>query len=203
MPDIPLLYSRWDALSTQNDGFVKKISEFISKKVADKLSGMCKTEKEEYDKYWDDISPFIKFGCLKDDKFCEKMNDYILFKNLEGKYLTLPECLEVKPTDEETPEADSTEKSGGAADENREAQSGGAVDENGEAVQSGEAADENGETVQSGGAVDENGEKVEAEIVSEEPAGLEVLAFIVSVRSASMRRNLTPSFLDSSWEMKG
>ena len=62
---------------------------------------MCKTEKEEYDKYWDDISPFIKFGCLKDDKFCEKMTDYILFKNLEGKYLTLPECLEVKPVDGE------------------------------------------------------------------------------------------------------
>ena len=85
----------------QNDGFVKKISEYISKKVADKLSGMCKTEKEEYDKYWDDISPFIKFGCLKDDKFCEKMTNYILFKNLDGKYLTLPECLEIKPLDEE------------------------------------------------------------------------------------------------------
>lgn len=166
-PDLPLNVSR---SALQNDGFVKKISEFISKKVADKLSGMCKTEKEEYDKYWDDISPFIKFGCLKDDKFCEKMNDYILFKNLEGKYLTLPECLEVKPTDEETPEADSAEKSGGAADENREAQSGDAVDENGGAVQGGDAADENGETVQSGGAVDENGQKVEAEIVSEEPA---------------------------------
>ena len=69
--------------------------------MADKLSGMCKTEKEEYEKYWDDISPFIKFGCLKDDKFCEKMTDYILFKNLDGKYMTLPECLEVKPIDVE------------------------------------------------------------------------------------------------------
>ncbi len=108
-PDLPLNVSR---SALQNDGFVKKISEYISKKVADKLSGMCKTEKEEYDKYWDDISPFIKFGCLKDDKFCEKMTDYILFKNLEGKYLTLPECLEVKP----------------AASEN-------AVDENGEKVE--------------------------------------------------------------------
>lgn len=97
-PDLPLNVSR---SALQNDGFVKKISEYISKKVADKLSGMCKTEKEEYDKYWDDISPFIKFGCLKDDKFCEKMTDYILFKNLEGKYLTLLECLEVKPTDQE------------------------------------------------------------------------------------------------------
>ena len=95
-PDLPLNVSR---SALQNDGFVKKISDYISKKVADKLAGMCKTEKEEYDKYWDDISPFIKFGCLKDDKFCEKMTDYILFKNLEGKYLTLPECLEVNKID--------------------------------------------------------------------------------------------------------
>ncbi|MDE6014167.1 MAG: molecular chaperone HtpG [Acetatifactor sp.] len=109
-PDLPLNVSR---SALQNDGFVKKIAEYISKKVADKLSGMCKTEKEEYDKYWDDISPFIKFGCLKDDKFCEKMNDYILFKNLEGKYLTLPECLETKPTDVE-------EAEGSAVDENGE-----------------------------------------------------------------------------------
>ena len=95
-PDIPLNVSR---SALQNDGFVTKISEYISKKVADKLAGMCKTEKEEYDKYWDDIAPFIKYGCLKDDKFCTKMNDYILFKNLDGKYMTLPECLEVKPID--------------------------------------------------------------------------------------------------------
>ncbi len=91
-PDLPLNVSR---SALQNDGFVKKISDYITKKVADKLSGMCKTDKESYEKYWDDISPFIKFGCLKDDKFCEKMNDYILFKDLDGKYLTLPECLEV------------------------------------------------------------------------------------------------------------
>ena len=97
-PDLPLNVSR---SALQNDGFVKKISDYITKKVADKLSGMCKTEKEEYEKYWEDISPFIKFGCLKDDKFCEKMTDYILFKNLDGKYLTLPECLEVKPIDTE------------------------------------------------------------------------------------------------------
>lgn len=90
-PDLPLNVSR---SALQNDGFVKKISDYITKKVADKLSGMCKTDKENYEKYWDDISPFIKFGCLKDDKFCDKMNDYILFKNLDGKYLTLPECLE-------------------------------------------------------------------------------------------------------------
>ena len=89
-PDLPLNVSR---SALQNDGFVKKISEYITKKVADKLTGMCKTEKESYEKYWDDISPFIKYGCLRDEKFCDKMNDYILFKNLDHKYLTLPECL--------------------------------------------------------------------------------------------------------------
>ena len=90
-PDLPLNVSR---SALQNDGFVKKISDYISKKVADKLSGMCKTERETYEKYWDDIAPFIKFGCIKDEKFAEKMNDYILFKNLDGKYLTLKDCLE-------------------------------------------------------------------------------------------------------------
>ena len=89
-PDLPLNVSR---SALQNDGFVKKISEYITKKVADKLTGMCKTEKESYEKYWDDISPFIKFGCLKDEKFCDKMNDYILFKDINGKYQTLPELL--------------------------------------------------------------------------------------------------------------
>ena len=97
-PDLPLNVSR---SALQNDGFVKKISDYITKKVADKLSGMCKTDKESYEKYWDDISPFIKFGCLKDEKFCDKMNDYILFKNLDDKYLTLPECLKVEETDSE------------------------------------------------------------------------------------------------------
>ena len=89
-PDLPLNVSR---SALQNDGFVKKISDYITKKVADKLSGMCKTERESYEKYWDDIGPFIKFGCLKDEKFCEKMNDYILFKNIDKEYLTLPDCL--------------------------------------------------------------------------------------------------------------
>ena len=89
-PDLPLNVSR---SALQNDGFVKKIEEYITKKVADKLIGMCKTEKESYEKYWDDISPFIKFGCLKDDKFCDKMNDYILFKDINNKYQTLPELL--------------------------------------------------------------------------------------------------------------
>ena len=90
-PDLPLNVSR---SALQNDGFVKKISDYITKKVADKLSGMCKTDKENYEKYWDDISPFIKYGCLRDDKFNEKMTDYIIFKNLDGKYVTLPEYLE-------------------------------------------------------------------------------------------------------------
>ena len=100
-PDLPLNVSR---SALQNDGFVNKIREYITKKVADKLSGMCKTDKENYEKYWDDISPFIKFGCLKDDKFCEKMTDYILFKNLDGEYMTLPECLEVKKVDPDAKE---------------------------------------------------------------------------------------------------
>ncbi len=90
-PDLPLNVSR---SALQNDGFVKKISDYITKKVADKLSGMCKTDREAYEKYWDDISPFIKFGCLKDEKFEEKMKDYILFKNLDKKYLTLQDCLD-------------------------------------------------------------------------------------------------------------
>ena len=90
-PDLPLNVSR---SALQNDGFVNKIADYISKKVADKLSGMCKTDKENYEKYWDDISPFIKFGCLKDEKFCDKMMDYILFKNIDHKYLTLKECIE-------------------------------------------------------------------------------------------------------------
>lgn len=133
-PDLPLNVSR---SALQNDGFVKKISDYISKKVADKLSGMCKTEKEEYDKYWDDISPFIKFGCLKDDKFCEKMTDYILFKNLEGKYLTLPECLEVGKTDVEEEESQAD----------------------------GETLNESGSEAETG-AVDEDGNQVEAEVLN-------------------------------------
>jgi len=105
-PDLPLNVSR---SALQNDGFVNKISEYISKKVADKLSGMCKTDKETYESYWDDISPFIKFGCLKDTKFCDKMSDYMLFKNLDHKYLTLKECIENnKPA--ETEKAEDTQK---------------------------------------------------------------------------------------------
>ena len=110
-PDLPLNVSR---SALQNDGFVQKISEYISKKVADKLSGMCKTDKENYEKYWDDISPFIKFGCLKDEKFCEKMSDYVLFKNLDHKYMTLKECLEKnggKAEPEEKTEGENAEQS--------------------------------------------------------------------------------------------
>lgn len=114
-PDLPLNVSR---SALQNDGFVQKISDYITKKVADKLSGMCKTDKESYEKYWDDISPFIKFGCLKDEKFCDKMNDYILFKNLDGKYLTLPECLKVEEADSQEP---SEPEDGGASPEDENA----------------------------------------------------------------------------------
>ena len=90
-PDLPLNVSR---SALQNDGFVKKISDYISKKVADRLSGMCKTDRENYEKYWDDINPFIKFGCIKDSKFSEKMMDYVLYKNIDDKYLTLKDCIE-------------------------------------------------------------------------------------------------------------
>ncbi len=112
-PDLPLNVSR---SALQNDGFVKKISEYITKKVADKLIGLCKTEKESYEKYWDDISPFIKFGCLKDEKFCDKMNDYILFKDINGKYQTLPELL--KPVEEKKDEAAKNTESADNAVEN-------------------------------------------------------------------------------------
>ncbi|MBR3003678.1 MAG: molecular chaperone HtpG [Lachnospiraceae bacterium] len=90
-PDLPINVSR---SALQNDGFVTKIADYITKKVADRLSGMCKTDKENYEKYWDDINPFIKYGCLRDEKFCDKMMDYILFKNIDDKYLTFKECLE-------------------------------------------------------------------------------------------------------------
>lgn len=106
-PDLPLNVSR---SALQNDGFVNKISEYITKKVADKLAGLCKTDKENYEKYWDDISPFVKYGCLKDDKFCQKMTDYILFKNIDDVYMTLPECLEVKPVDPDETDEDGENK---------------------------------------------------------------------------------------------
>ena len=106
-PDLPLNVSR---SALQNDGFVNKISEYISKKVGDKLSGMYKVDKENYEKFWDDISPFIKFGCLKDDKFRDKMKDFIIFKNLEGKYITLPEYVKAANKDTDSVKEDATSK---------------------------------------------------------------------------------------------
>lgn len=121
-PDLPLNVSR---SQLQNDGFVKKISDYITKKVAEKLSGLCKTDRENYEKYWDDISPFIKYGILRDEKFAEKMKDYILFKDLEDKYLTLPELKEKKDDSEGASEnaenkssEESQQKDKQASDEN-------------------------------------------------------------------------------------
>ena len=167
-PDLPLNVSR---SALQNDGFVKKINEYITKKVADKLSGMCKTEKEEYEKDWDDISPFIKFGCLKDDKFCEKMTDYILFKNLDGVYMTLPECLEVNKIDPDEAEA---------VDENGEKVEAEVVDENGEKVEA-EVVNENGETV--------SGEDTEAEEEKKE----KVIYYVTDEKQQSQYINMFKS----------
>ncbi len=150
-PDLPLNVSR---SALQNDGFVKKISDYITKKVADKLSGMCKTDREAYEKYWDDISPFIKFGCLKDDKFCEKMTDYILFKNLEGKYLTLPECLEVNKTD--------AEENGGEDGEAVETPASTSADAEAGSPAEGEVQDADGDPVE-GEVLDADGNPVEEE----------------------------------------
>ena len=114
-PDLPLNVSR---SALQNDGFVKKISDYISKKVADKLTGMCKTDRENYEKYWDDISPFIKFGCIKDSKFSERIMDYILYKNLDGKYLTLEDCI--KENTSEKTEEEAKEEQEQVTEENKE-----------------------------------------------------------------------------------
>ncbi len=116
-PDLPLNVSR---SALQNDGFVKKISEYITKKVADKLTGMCKTDKESYEKYWDDISPFIKFGCLKDEKFCDRMNDYILFKDINDKYMTLPELLKEKEEKEAEAKDENTDDNADNTDEQKD-----------------------------------------------------------------------------------
>ena len=116
-PDLPLNVSR---SALQNDGFVKKISEYITKKVADKLTGMCKTDKESYEKYWDDISPFIKFGCLKDEKFCDRMNDYILFKDINDKYMTLPELLKEEEEKEAEAKDENTDDNADNTDEQKD-----------------------------------------------------------------------------------
>ncbi len=115
-PDIPLNVSR---SALQNDGFVKKISDYISKKVADKLSGMYKTDRENYEKCWDDICPFIKYGCLRDAKFREKMRDYLIYKDLDGKYITLPEYVEAAKAGKDSAadaKAEGTENAEAAAD---------------------------------------------------------------------------------------
>ena len=124
-PDLPLNVSR---SALQNDGFVNKVADYISKKVADKLNGMFKTDRENYEKYWDDISPFIKFGCLKDEKFGEKIKDSVLFKNLDHKYLTLEDCIEENTKKEETesPEENITEKSAEAESVDTDAEEDGA-----------------------------------------------------------------------------
>ena len=112
-PDLPLNVSR---SALQNDGFVKKIADYITKKVADRLSGMCKTDRENYEKYWDDISPFIKYGCIRDAKFSERMMDYILYKDIDGKFHTLDDLVPKKEAEEE--------KAGDAAQETAEEKDG-------------------------------------------------------------------------------
>ena len=121
-PDLPLNVSR---SALQNDGFVKKISDYITKKVADKLTGMCKNDRENYEKYWDDISPFIKFGCIKDHKFGERMTDCILYKNLDGKYLTIKDLAKEEEKKEDSQEGTAEEKKTeeGEAKDNTEASS--------------------------------------------------------------------------------
>ena len=137
-PDFPLNVSR---SALQNDGFVKKISDYISKKFADKLSGMCKTDRETYENFWDDINPFLKFGCIKDEKFSDKMMDYMLYKNIDGKYLTLEDCIKENQKTEET---DST-----------------ATDENGSSETDGDASGSSDETASDSSketASEDNGE---------------------------------------------
>ena len=169
-PDLPLNVSR---SALQNDGFVKKISDYITKKVADKLSGMCKTQKDEYEKYWDDIAPFIKFGCLKDEKFCQKMTDYILFKNLDGKYLTLPECLEVNKID---------------PDETAE----GAVDENGDKAEAEVVDEAKEESAADGGEKDEKKEKTIYYVTDEKQQS----QYINMFRAAKLDAVILPERID-------
>ena len=182
-PDLPLNVSR---SALQNDGFVKKISDYITKKVADKLAGLCKTQKEEYEKYWDDIAPFIKFGCLKDEKFCQKMTDYILFKNLDGKYLTLPECLEVNKTDaeEET-----------AVDENGNRVEAEVVSEEAAKAAESEACDSeaaDGKTAEDQEAADEKKEKTIYYVTDEQQQG----QYINMFKAAKMDAVILPERID-------
>ncbi len=154
-PDLPLNVSR---SALQNDGFVKKISDYITKKVADKLSGMYKVERENYEKYWDDISPFIKYGCLKDEKFREKMSEFIIFKDLNGKYITLPEYIDGAKGEEDSDTKEDAAENAGENDEAEENEA--AADE-----AAGEAADGAKEE-----AADADGDKDDEDEEEEEPA---------------------------------
>ncbi len=149
-PDLPLNVSR---SALQNDGFVNKVADYISKKVADKLNGMFKTDKENYEKYWDDINPFIKFGCLKDEKFGDKIKGSIIYKNLDHKYLTLEEYIE-------------NAKKAAADAEDAEIE----TVENAEAVEAETTAEEEKEEAKEGTAEaeDTKAEAVEAEVVDED-----------------------------------
>lgn len=161
-PDLPLNVSR---SALQNDGFVKKISEYITKKVADKLTGMYKVDRENYEKYWDDISPFIKYGCLKDDKFRDKVKDFMIYKDLNGKYLTLTEYLE------EAKKASGEETTAEAADGSTAGTEDGKTPEAADGSAAGtEVADEAGDTPEkvSGEVVDEDGNTVEEQTSDEE-----------------------------------
>ena len=164
-PDLPLNVSR---SALQNDGFVNKISDYITKKVAEKLSGMCKTDKENYEKYWEDISPFVKYGYLRNDKFAEKINDFILFKDIYGKFLTLPECLKLKDKEAEETEdkaADGAESEAAPADSSKEEKTEGGAEKP-------ETEDGSADASADGGSEDSAldaamGEKVEAEVVDD------------------------------------
>ncbi|MBQ7464350.1 MAG: molecular chaperone HtpG, partial [Lachnospiraceae bacterium] len=140
-PDLPLNVSR---SALQNDGFVTKISDYITKKVAEKLSGLCKTDRENYEKYWADISPFVKYGVLRNDKFAEKINDYILFKDIYDKFTTLPECLEVKPTDTEETDGEGSSASEGSSgsEDGKASDEGSDASESSAASASGEGSDD-------------------------------------------------------------
>ena len=180
-PDLPLNVSR---SALQNDGFVKKISDYITKKVADKLSGMCKTQKDEYEKYWDDISPFIKYGCLRDDKFCEKMNDYILFKNLDDVYMTLPECLETKPIDvdedeEGKTEEDSESKAEGAEKSGEEAES-----------KADETADDKADADKTEGETAEAADKADSETPAEDEKKEKTIYYVTDKNQQSQYINM-------------
>ena len=164
-PDFPLNVSR---SALQNDGFVKKLRDYISKKVADKLTGMCKTDRENYEKYWDDISPFLKYGSLRDEKFSERLQDYMLFKNLDGKYFTLKEYLE-KLSGADAAKADG-ENADGADAAKADGESAEAAKADGGNTDSAEAAKTDGESADSADAAKADSESADGDLdVSEDP----------------------------------